>query len=139
MERSVGFKKRMLRRTNLAIVCSAAIVASACTLGFGVAIRYNTLGRMDFRVWRTISSEAHGGGYIRVNGAKLYYETFGHALPQLLSCIAGWVRSYAQSDSRARGDARMVAAIDSRGHGRSSDNPAPLSYGVMADGHSQGS
>jgi pimeloyl-ACP methyl ester carboxylesterase len=132
--RSVDSKERMLRRTKLAIVFSAVIVAAACTLAFVVAIRDDTLGRMDFRLWRAISSEAHGGRYVEVNGVKLYYEVFGHGLPAVV-VLHGGLGSIVDMHNQIRtlAETRMVVAINSRGHGRSSDGPTPLSYGLMAD------
>lgn len=72
-------------------------------------------------------------GYVPVNGARLYYASFGHGQPVLLlhgglanSNYWGAVIPYLR-----RAGYRPIV-IDSRGHGRSSRTDTPLSYDLMA-------
>jgi pimeloyl-ACP methyl ester carboxylesterase len=124
----------MPRRSKLAILCGAVILAAAGVLSFVLAIHGERLARLHFRLWRAVSSESHGGRYVEINGVKLYYETFGHGLPAVV-VLHGGLGSIVDMHNqiRALAERRTVVAIDSRGHGRSSDGAAPLSYGLMAD------
>jgi alpha-beta hydrolase superfamily lysophospholipase len=124
----------MPRRSTLAILCGAVIVAAASLPSFVLAIHGNTLGRLHFRLWRAISGESNGGRYVEINGVKLYFETFGRGLPAVV-VLHGGMGSIVdmRNQIRALAGRRMVIAVDSRGHGRSTDGPLPLSYGLMAD------
>jgi pimeloyl-ACP methyl ester carboxylesterase len=73
------------------------------------------------------------GGSIDVNGAALYYEERGDAAPLVL--IHGGLASssqWASVASELAGSFRVITP-DSRGHGRSTNPGAELSYGLMAD------
>jgi pimeloyl-ACP methyl ester carboxylesterase len=109
-------------------------VAAASVLSFVLAIHGDRLGRLNFRLWRAVSSESHGGRYLEINGVQLYSETYGHGLPAV-AVLHGGLGSIVDMHNqiRALADKRLVIAIDSRGHGRSSDGALPLSYGLMAD------
>ena len=124
----------MSGRAKLAILCGAGMVVAATVLSFVLAVHGDRLGRLHFRLWRAISSESHGGRYVEVNGVQLYSETFGHGLPAVV-VLHGGLGSIVDMHNqiRALAETRMVVAIDSRGHGKSSDSPLPLSYGLMAD------
>jgi pimeloyl-ACP methyl ester carboxylesterase len=89
--------------------------------------------RVAFGVWRTLSPEAHGGGSVAINGIRLYYETYGAGPPVLvLHAGLGSIEDM-RHQIRALAATRFVIAPDSRGHGRSTDAAAPLSYRLMAD------
>ncbi|MBV9239180.1 MAG: alpha/beta hydrolase [Xanthobacteraceae bacterium] len=80
-------------------------------------------------IWKSISPHR----YTTVDGARIYYETYGNGRPVLvlhggLSSIEGMSRQI-----RALVSSRYVIAPDSRGHGRSSESNAPLSYALMSD------
>jgi pimeloyl-ACP methyl ester carboxylesterase len=124
----------MPRRSKLAILCGAVVVAAASVLSFVLAIHSDGLGRLHFRLWRAVSTTSHGGCYVEINGVKLHYETFGDGLPAVV-VLHGGLGSIVDMHNqiRALAERRMVVAIDSRGHGRSSDGALPLSYGLMAD------
>ena len=116
------------------MLCGAVIVATAGVLSLGLTIHGDRLGRLNFRIWRAISSEAHGGRSAEINGVKLYYETFGHGLPAVV-VLHGGLGSMVDMHNQIRSlaERRTVIAVDSRGHGKSSDGALPLSYGLMAD------
>jgi pimeloyl-ACP methyl ester carboxylesterase len=124
----------MPRRSKLVISCGAVIAVAASLLSLVLAIQGDRLGRLNFRLWRAVSSESHGGRYADINGVRLYYETFGQGLPAVV-VLHGGLGSMVDMHNqiRALAETRMVVAIDSRGHGRSSDGAFPLSYGLMAD------
>jgi pimeloyl-ACP methyl ester carboxylesterase len=87
---------------------------------------------LDFYIWKSILVAAHHHR-VNLNGARIYYETYGNGRPVLvlhggLGSIEGM--SY---QIRALAKSHLVIAPDSRGHGRSSDSNAPLSYALMSD------
>jgi pimeloyl-ACP methyl ester carboxylesterase len=119
-------------KTITMVVCG--IVALGLVLGVVFyRLRGETVGKLGFYAWKLFSAEAHGGQYADINGIQLYYETYGGGPPVLV--LHGGTGSL--EDMRyqiaALASHRFVLAPDSRGHGRSSDADAPLSYGVMAD------
>lgn len=124
----------MPRGSKLTILCGAVIVAAASALSLGLAIQGDRIGRVNFRIWRAVSRESHGGHYVENNGVKLYYEDFGQGLPAVV-VLHGGLGSIVSMHNQIRALAakRRVIAVDSRGHGRSTDGAGPLSYGLMAD------
>jgi pimeloyl-ACP methyl ester carboxylesterase len=84
-------------------------------------------------VWKSVSGRAHGGQYVNVNDVRIYYETYGSGGPVLV--LHGGLGSIADMryQIRALAAKRFVIAVDSRGHGRSTDSDAPFSYRLMAD------
>jgi len=80
-------------------------------------------------IWKSISSHQ----YISPDGARIYYETYGNGRPVLV--LHGGLGSIElmSFQIRALAKSHFVIAPDSRGHGRSSDSNAPLSYGLMSD------
>jgi pimeloyl-ACP methyl ester carboxylesterase len=74
----------------------------------------------------------HGGKYLNINDVRIYYETYGAGTPVLvlhggLGSIEGMSHQI-----RALANYHFVVAADSRGHGRSTDSNAPLSYSLMS-------
>lgn len=124
----------MPRGSKLAILCGAVFVASTSALSLGLAIQGDRIGRLNFRIWRAVSRESHGGHYVENNGVKLYYETYGQGLPAVV-VLHGGLGSIVSMHNQIRALAarRTVIAVDSRGHGRSTDGAGPLTYGLMAD------
>jgi pimeloyl-ACP methyl ester carboxylesterase len=85
-----------------------------------------------FYIWRSIGSNTQRQ-YVSVNGVRLYYETYGHCAPVLvLHGGLGTIEGLGDQ-VRALAKAHFVIAPDSRGHGRSTDSNAPLSYSLMSD------
>ena len=88
---------------------------------------------LAFYVWKFGAGKTHGGQYFNSNDVSIYYETYGAGPPVLvlhggLGSIEGM--SY---QIRALAKSHFVIAADSRGHGRSTDSDAPLSYSLMSD------
>ena len=75
----------------------------------------------QFYIWKLFSGKAHGGQHLPVDDVSIYCETFGTGSPVLvlhggLGSIEGM--SY---QIRALAKSHFVIAVDSRGHGRSTD------------------
>jgi pimeloyl-ACP methyl ester carboxylesterase len=87
---------------------------------------------LGFYVWRYASGQAHGGECLETNGACIHYETFGAGPPVLV--LDGGLASMESMryQIQALSGSHLVIAADSRGHGRSTDSDAPLSYSLMA-------
>ena len=88
---------------------------------------------LAFYAWKVGAGKAHGGQYFNAGDVSIYYETYGAGPPVLvlhggLGSIEGM--SY---QIRALAKSHFVIAADSRGHGRSTDLNAPLSYSLMSD------
>jgi len=98
-----------------------------------VILRPSFTGRLVFTVWRAVSSEAHGGQYANINGVRIWYETYGNGTPVLMLHGGTGSLEDLHNQIRALAASRFVVAVDSRGHGRSTDSDAPLSYALMAD------
>jgi pimeloyl-ACP methyl ester carboxylesterase len=111
----------------IVVLASLAILATAF-----VIFQRPKGGRMPFTIWRAISSEAHGGRYANINDVRIYYETYGAGPPILVLHGGSGTLENMSYQIRALAPARFVIAPDSRGHGRSTDSSAPLSYALMA-------
>jgi pimeloyl-ACP methyl ester carboxylesterase len=90
-------------------------------------------GRLGFYIWKTVSNRSPAGQYAEINGVRIYFETFGEGRPVLV--LHGGLGSLEDMERQIRALAkeRLVIAVDSRAHGRSSDSEAPLGYALMAD------
>ena len=86
-----------------------------------------------FYLWRFASGQSHGGQCAEINGVCIYYETYGAGPPVLV--LHGGLGSLntMKFQIQALAGSHFVIAADSRGHGRSTDSEAPLSYSLMAD------
>jgi pimeloyl-ACP methyl ester carboxylesterase len=121
----------MKRLATLAFVSIAAFVAM---LGAALCIINDaTAGKPAFYIWKLFSGKAHGGKYVNINNVRIYYETYGAGPPVLV--LHGGLGSIEDMRYQIRALAanHLVVAVDSRGHGRSTDSDAPLSYVLMAD------
>jgi pimeloyl-ACP methyl ester carboxylesterase len=119
-------------KTITMVVCG--IVAFGLVLGVVFyRLRGETVGQLGFYAWKLFSAEAHGGQYASINGIRLYYETYGSGQPVLVLHGGTGSLEDMRGQIAALASDRFVVAPDSRGHGRSSDADAPLSYGLMAD------
>jgi pimeloyl-ACP methyl ester carboxylesterase len=87
----------------------------------------------QFYLWKFISGKAHGGQHIHVDDISIYCETFGSGPPVLV--LHGGLGSIEGMGNqiRALATSHFVIAVDSRGHGRSTDTIAPLNYSQMSD------
>ncbi len=88
-------------------------------------------------LWETLSApqptpEATLSGYANVNGAQIYFATYGAGAPLILLHGGLGNTDYwgGQIDAFARD--YTVITIASRGHGRSTNNGQPYSYHLMA-------
>jgi pimeloyl-ACP methyl ester carboxylesterase len=73
------------------------------------------------------------GKYVEVNGIKMYYEEYGSGYPLILihggiSSIQMWEKQISIFSKHFR-----VIAVDSRGHGKSTNPDGILKYKLMAD------
>ena len=110
---------------------AAAVVLVAAGL---YAYNRSTSGIAGFYVWKEWSGAAHDGQRADINGISLYYETFGDpaASPVLvLHGGMGFIESM-HYQVRALAGTHFVVAPDSRGHGRTTDAYAPITYAQMA-------
>ena len=117
------------KKTVIFIVLALAIaLPGAAYLLAGKEIR----GMVRYFAWKAFSHDSGGGARVDVNGIRLYYEVHGSGEPVLLMHGGtAFIESfYNQIPDLAR-EFRVIAP-DSRGHGRSTDTDAPLSYGQMA-------
>jgi pimeloyl-ACP methyl ester carboxylesterase len=115
-------------------ILALAIIAGFAILG---AVIYGTDGPVHrwagFYLWKLAAGKAHGGQYFDANGVSIYYETYG-AGPPVLVLHGGFGSIEGMSyQIKALARSHLVIAPDSRGHGRSTDSDAPLSYSLMSD------
>jgi pimeloyl-ACP methyl ester carboxylesterase len=113
------------------LVILAGLAAIFCAGSYALK---ESVRRWDqFAIWKVFSGKAHGGQYIAVDDIKIYCETFGAGRPVLV--LHGGLGSIEDMSYqiRALAASHFVIAVDSRGHGRSTDASAPLSYSRMSD------
>jgi pimeloyl-ACP methyl ester carboxylesterase len=115
------------------ILLTAAIAMVATPATAYLAFHRPTIGRINLAIWRVLSNEVHGGHYADVNNVRIYYETYGSGRPVLVLHGGAGALEDMDYQIRALAATRFVVAVDSRGHGRSTDTDAPLSYSQMAD------
>jgi len=105
-----------MQRFRQIFICLFILLLFGCTKPTPEQISFTTSGRVP------------------VNGAEIYYETYGKGHPLLLlhggyMDINTWENQIPELSKYYR-----VIAIDSRGHGASTDSNAPLSYqGLTSD------
>jgi pimeloyl-ACP methyl ester carboxylesterase len=121
-----------MRRRLLVAIASALLLTAALAALF----QYQdpvVRGLLRYAAWRKFSPDAGTKNYADVNGVRLYYEDHGSGMPVLvLHGGSGFVEMMGgQIPALAKG--HRVIAVDSRGHGRSTDGPPPLRYETMAD------
>lgn len=114
----------------LSIAMLGAILATAIMISVleGWGLRW-----FEFPVWKFIAGKAHGGQYVHINNVCIYYETYGAGPPVLV--LHGGLSNIGGMGYQIRALAKtwFVVAADSRGHDRSTDLDAPLSYALMSD------
>jgi pimeloyl-ACP methyl ester carboxylesterase len=123
-----------MRKSSILILALASTLGIAGLLSAAIYAIDRPVHRwLEYYVWRFIAAKAHGGQHVNINDVSIYYETYGAGPPVLvlhggLGSIEGM--SY---QIRALAASHFVVAADSRGHGRSTDSNAPLSYSLMSD------
>ena len=110
------------------------IFASLLGMVMGYAILKAADRTPGFYAWRLLSGKAHGGRYAIHDNVQIYFETYGSGEPVLVlhggfGCLETMHRQI-----RALAGKHFVIAVDSRGHGRSSDADEPFTYVSLADG-----
>ena len=119
-------------RQKMQFLFGISALAVLLIAGF-YTINGSVASKLGFYIWKLVSSKAHGGKYVSVNGVRIYCETYGAGQPVLiLHGGLGRIEDM-QHQIRALAGTRFVIAPDSRGHGRSTDTNEPLSYSLMAD------
>jgi pimeloyl-ACP methyl ester carboxylesterase len=131
MTLSEFIKKAML---VVAVIAFVAGLAGVARYNANISVRrwldLITVRRwLDLYIWKSISSHQ----YISPDGACIYYETYGNGRPVMV--LHGGLGSIEAMSYQIRALAKshFVVAPDSRGHGRSADSNAPLSYALMSD------
>jgi pimeloyl-ACP methyl ester carboxylesterase len=89
-------------------------------------------GIPGFYAWKAVTGAPQSAGKLPVNGIDLYYEVYGEGPPVIvLHGGTGFIESM-HYQIRALSAGHRVIAIDSRGHGRSSEPEGALHYTDMA-------
>jgi pimeloyl-ACP methyl ester carboxylesterase len=121
-----------MRRRLLATIATVALLATALAALFEHEDPF-LLGLLRYAAWRKFSPDAGTKNFAEVNGVRLYYEDHGSGMPILvLHGGSGFVEMMG-GQIPALAKHHRVIAVDSRGHGRSTDGPPPLRYETMAD------
>jgi pimeloyl-ACP methyl ester carboxylesterase len=110
-----------------------AAILVLCIGAIGSADTGSDFGISQFITWKATSSEAHGGQTLKVNGVKIYYETYGSGPPVLVLHGGTAFIETMHYQITALAPDHFVIAPDSRGHGRSTDAAGPLHYHDMAE------
>jgi pimeloyl-ACP methyl ester carboxylesterase len=111
---------------------SALLRVAAAAVLFGTAALSVDRLMQKWTMWKLVSGKSHGGRCANLSDVCIYYETFGAGQPVLV--LHGGLGSIPQMSSqiRALAASHFVIAVDSRGHGRSTDTNGPLSYTLMS-------
>ena len=119
---------KILAYLNLVIGLTAAAGAAVRTNNLGAPYRY-----LIFYIWKFRLGQGHGGQRARINDASIFYETYGAGSPVLvLHGGLGSIQGMAYQ-IMALAKSHFVVAVDTRGHGRSTDSDKPLTYALIAD------
>jgi pimeloyl-ACP methyl ester carboxylesterase len=102
-----------MRTTRAVGFASLALLATVFSANY--AIDGPMQRWLAFYVWKFGAGKTHGGQYFNSNDVSIYY----------VEGMSYQIRALAKS--------HFVIAADSRGHGRSTDSNAPLSYSLMSD------
>ena len=86
-----------------------------------------------FPAWKVLSGNANKAESVKLDDVYIYIETYGSGPPVLV--LHGGLGSIGSMRYQimALAKCHLVIAADSRGHGRSSDTDASLSYATMSD------
>ena len=103
-----------------------------------------TASSFSYYIWRFFQSNEIKKRYFNVNGINLYYESIGseggipliflHGGSAFIDSFMGQLPFFA-SKKRCKSNSTYyhIIAVESRGHGRSTDSEARFSYSLMAD------
>lgn len=128
---------RRPRRFSFSAVLAIAVGLTALVFMF-VMNDPGTRTVAGYYVWKATNANAGAGQQLSVRGVQLYYEDHGprnagqadsvlvlHGGTACIETMGGLIAPLAAS--------HRVIAVDTRGHGRSTDNDEPLSYASIAD------
>ena len=121
----------LARSTTIVLVTLAGFAVIFCMIFYAAG---GPMGRWgQFYIWKLFSRKAHGGQHFQADGINIYFETFGGGPPVLV--LHGGLGSMMGMSYQimALSMSHLVIAVDSRGHGRSTDDDVPLSYSLMSD------
>ena len=112
-------------------ICTLAIVLLISTFG-------NIQTAMAESLWLQLPPTptlpaTNQSGYTTINGAKIWYAIYGHGEPVILLHGGLANSNYWGNQVRALAEHYQVIVMDSRGHGRSSNNNTPYSYDTMTE------
>ena len=77
-------------------------------------------------------NNSSAGNYVRLNGIRMYYETYGKGTPMVLIHDNGGDIRAMQKQIQSFSTHHSVIVADSRGHGKSLNNGTRLTYELMA-------
>ncbi|MEI9991348.1 MAG: alpha/beta hydrolase [Rhizomicrobium sp.] len=117
-------------RRALLIVSIVIVAVAGAIFGF-VQIDRTNFGMPRFYVWRSLGGEFHGSRRVAVDGIVLYTETYGSGPPVLVLHGAGGFLETMHYFISGLSATHTVIAVDSRGQGRSTDGPGPITYAQM--------
>ena len=93
-----------------------------------------TRGALQFDAQAPTYSKEAKGQYAEVNGIKMYYEVTGSGEPLILLHGGFYNMDYwAAYQVPEFSKKYKVITVDSRGHGRTTDGPGPITYDVMTE------
>jgi pimeloyl-ACP methyl ester carboxylesterase len=121
----------MRRNLAIALTALAGVAAISCTAIYALNETARRWG--PFYFWKFYSGKSHGGQDIRVDDIRIHCETFGAGPPVLVLHGAFGTIEDMSDQIRALAKSHFVIAVDSRGHGRSTDGSVPLNYSLMSD------
>lgn len=112
------------------------VIALIAAAGAAAAVDYTkpaVLRWQHFYLWKWFSGQPRQHGSVPVSDAAIHFETFGVGSPVLV--LHGGLGSIEGMSSQiiSLSKAHYVIAVDSRGHGRSTDGADPLSYSGMSN------
>jgi len=90
------------------------------------------VAHVKYYLWKVFSGRSGKGQYANINDIKMYYEIHGEGEPLLLLHGGlGFIETFYNQIPNLAKEFRVIA-VDSRGHGRTTDSDKPLSYSLMA-------
>ena len=114
-------------------------LARLCAIPFGILLLALAVPAGAGAGWRTLTPpqplpEADATGHVEVNGARIHYAVHGAANAEAVLLLHGGLGAAEDFGGQvaALAAAYKAVAIDSRGHGRSTDDDRPYGYGLMA-------
>jgi pimeloyl-ACP methyl ester carboxylesterase len=125
-----GFEMTAMLQRILMVMLAAGLLATGAN---AYAVDRSIKGMIGHYVWRAMNKGHSSNHRLQVGDIELYYEVYGQGEPLLLlHGGTAFIESFF-GQIPALSARYQVIVPDLRGHGRSTDSAAPLSYGLMAD------